>query len=104
MTLSPSSDCLSMSERAPWPHSFACGDFVRLTHHPELWGRIVGPSEHAGRWIFEYPGGARVTNVAEAFEPFEPTPRQRQLTDARFAALASRRPTPSPEWPEGVCA
>ena len=102
--LFPSSDCELMSDRAPWPRTFAFGDFVRLTHHPELWGRIVGPSEHAGRWVFEYPGGARVSNVAEAFELFEPTAQQRQQTDARFAALAARRAPPGPEWPEGVSA
>jgi hypothetical protein len=102
--LSPSSNCDIMPERAPWPHTYACGDFVRLTHHPELWGRIVGPSEHQGRWLFEYPGGARVTNSTEAFERIEPSPQQRQLTDARFSELAERRKKSGPEWPEGVSA
>src|SRR4051812_29701707 len=57
---------------------FAPGAFVRLVQFRHLWGRIIGPSETPGRWIFEYAQGARVTNKSEAFEAFTPTPRQLQ--------------------------
>lgn len=88
------------TQRAAWPHTFKFGDFVRLVYHPELWGRIVGPSGHPDRWIFEYPGGARITNGADAFELFEPTAQQRQQTAMRFAQIAAKMP--APEWPPGA--
>lgn len=86
-TIADPLDC-PVTTRAAWPHTFSFGEFVRLSYHPELWGRIVGPASFEGRWIFEYPGGARITNGAEAFETFEPTVQQRRQTAERFAALA----------------
>lgn len=91
---------IKLLDRSASADAFKFGDFVRLRNHPELWGRIVGPSEMPGRWVFEYSQGARVTNAAEAFEAMEPTAAQRRQTAARFAELASRRP--AAEWPEGV--
>lgn len=75
--------------RSEWPHTFRFGEFVRLTYHPELWGRIVGPADYHDRWIFEFPTGARITNGPEAFTPFEPNEEQRRQTSARFVALAA---------------
>jgi len=66
-------------------------DVPTAQHYPDWWGRIVGPAEENGRWVFEYPGRAWATNVTAAFELFEPTLQQRQQTEPRFAQLASPR-------------
>jgi hypothetical protein len=91
----------SMASRAASPKTYRFGEFIRLVRDPNFWGRIVGPSDLPGRWMFEYPHGARVTVDASALETFEPTAAQRNLTEPRFEHLRAIYRVDRPSWPEG---
>src|SRR3954468_16455070 len=88
------------SGRAAWPETYRFGDFVRLIRSPNLWGRIVAPSELPGRWMLEYPQGARVTVEATALERFHPSAAQSKVTERRFEYLSATYGIGGPIWPE----